>query len=52
MDKLLLEINSSCEITDCYHEWAEAFCISEDFTSIVPNGQVCIICGETSGNMI
>lgn len=51
-DFLEIELNTSIEIKDCYHEWAEAFCISEDFKSIVPNGKVCIICGETNGNVI
>lgn len=30
----------------CVHLWAEAFCISEDFTDIEPNGEVCERCGE------
>jgi hypothetical protein len=36
----------------CSHEWAEAFCIAEDFNSIEPNGEECIICGEKRGNTI
>jgi hypothetical protein len=36
----------------CNHIWAEAFCISEDFTRIEPNGEECENCGEKRGQVI
>lgn len=34
----------------CEHEWAGAFCMSEDFTKIIQNGEECEKCGEKRGN--